>query len=77
MYYFNVTDAMRSWGVEMSEVRMDTSFRACRWVEFEVGTFSGRDVSLLLDDVIYLAYNITEWHNKQPGIKGMLHKQGW
>lgn len=72
-FYFIVTEAMRVWGVPMAYENMNTFFNACRYIEFEVKSFSGKDVVLLLDNVFYRTYNITSWANPAPGIRQLRH----
>lgn len=72
-FYFIITEAMKVWGVQMAYENMNTFFNACRHIEFEVKSFSGKDVVLLLDNVFYRTYNVTSWWDPEPGVKQLRH----
>lgn len=71
--YF-LTAPTREDGVRMSTVNLAGHFSACERVEFEVWSFDGTEVVLLLDHVMYKVYQVTEWD--WQGIGQVQHQNG-
>lgn len=75
-YFLHASQYRRDYGVSMLRVNLGGHFAACQKIGFEVRSFTGEEVVLVMDDLFYRTYNVTRFEREWPGIGQLRHDNG-